>query len=152
MRRYRTLLTFVAIGIINTLVDVCLFLTLKTEGLPIIVANIISTSAALLTSYVLNRRFTFQSVKGHRQAVLPFLLVTLGGIWILQPIVIYTALHLLHTLEAIHILPAVLHAETLQDVVAKLAASGASLVWNFLLYKRFVFGTTALKTIRPTAS
>ncbi len=132
----RTFITFAVIGVINTLVDVVSFVLLTQTGMPIVPANILSTSAALGTSYVLNKRFTFASSGSTNRAIVPFLAVTLGGIWVMQPIVIYLGLGGLNLLGIFQ------GNATLQTTVAKVGASVASMVWNYVLYKRFVFKPT----------
>jgi putative flippase GtrA len=58
------------------------------------------------------------------------MVVTLFGLWILQPIVI--------TLATTATTPLAL-SEPVVLMVAKLLATIVSLVWNYLMYSRFVF-------------
>ncbi|HSH17893.1 MAG TPA: GtrA family protein [Candidatus Saccharimonadales bacterium] len=135
-----TFLIFCAVGAVNTLVDLVLYVVLKAHGLPVFAANTLSTSAALAVSFLLNKRFTFDDRSRDRRAIIPFLIVTLGGIWILQPVIIY-AVQPLFELGMVSDLLGRYYgdSQTTQNVLSKLAASGASLVWNFYLYRRFVF-------------
>ena len=53
---------FAAVGVVNTAVDFGVLLLLAiVVGWPVFLANIISTSAALATSYVLNKNAVFRS-------------------------------------------------------------------------------------------
>jgi putative flippase GtrA len=126
-------LIFASIGVLNTLIDVGLFLLLHDRaGLPIIAANIISTSAALGVSYTLNSKFTFDA-DNHldKQRIGKFLAVTLAGLWFLQPAVIYASLSLIGLFIDSSAQPAL--------AAAKLSAIPFTLAWNFVLYKKVVF-------------
>ncbi len=133
-------LVFAAIGIVNTSVDIGLFLLLQGYGLPIIIANIVSTSIALSLSFILNKRFTFNSSANTGRAVLPFLIVTLTGLWLLQPVIIYAVISVSNLAVIKDVLsPIISNYSTWQNLTGKLIATPASMIWNFLLYKRFVF-------------
>jgi putative flippase GtrA len=150
----RTFVLFCAIGIVNTAVDLGIFVSLQQGGLSIFLANIVSTSAALAVSYVLNRRFTFKSdnssKKSGKKTLLPFLAVTLTGIWLLQPAIIYAVVHLLGTDMARHLLGSWFGSAadyaTFQALAGKLIATPATIVWNYVLYKKFVFTDRRLTT------
>lgn len=136
----RRLLIFGGIGVFNTALDVSLFLGFRHVGLPILIANIISTTIALLGSYVLNKRFTFDAQATSRQTLPLFLLVTLAGLWLLQPIVIKLALLVLQTGFVTQLLAMlVAKPQHYHELIAKLSATPATLVWNYVLYKRVVF-------------
>lgn len=136
----RMFLVFAAIGIVNTSVDIGLFLLLQGYGLPIIIANIVSTSIALSLSFILNKRFTFNSSANTGRAVLPFLIVTLTGLWLLQPVIIYAVISVSNLAVIKDVLsPIISNYSTWQNLTGKLIATPASMIWNFLLYKRFVF-------------
>ena len=134
------LLTFGAIGLLNTIVDVVIFLLLRHISVQIILANIISTSVALTGSYFLNKRFAFRATTSTRRSLPLFLLITIVGLWVLQPIVIKLVLVLLHTALVSGLASTVVaHASKYNELIAKLAATPATLTWNFVMYKRVVF-------------
>ena len=134
------LLIFGSIGAFNTGLDVSLFLGLRHLGLPILIANIISTSIALLGSYFLNKRFTFEAGKNSRHTLPLFLVVTLAGLWILQPIVIKLVLLILHTSFVARAFTTVItRPQHYFELIAKLSATPPTLIWNYVLYKRVVF-------------
>ena len=121
---------FAVVGILNTAVDVVLLFALTWAGLPVVLANVISTSVALGVSFLLNRSYTFRD-DGHRGRQLAlFLAVTLFGLWVLQPIIIYLCALTL-TLDA-----------GLELLIGKLAATVVSTIWNYVLYSRLVFRAT----------
>lgn len=134
------LLSFGLIGLANTAIDITIFLGLRQLLVPILLANIVSTSAALGFSYVMNKRFTFNSSKDIAQSLPAFILVTLAGLWILQPIIIGLVLRVLNVPAIDSLAMSVIaDADKYYELIAKLAATPATLVWNFLLYKKVAF-------------
>ena len=129
--KYRNFIIFCSIGVLNTVVDISFYLLLRSSGTTVLFANIISTSVALLISYFLNRKYTFKSTTNPRSNIVPFLIVTLVGLWVLQPVVIYFSLNLLKQLS--------IQSSAQLDLVAKLIATAFTLVWNYVLYKKVVF-------------
>ena|SRR5690349_7165272 len=122
---------FILVGICNTTIDFAILFTLKSMGLPIVPANIISTTAAFCFSFFANRKYTFKDSGGNIKKQLPlFIVVTLAGLWGVQTGIIYLITHLF--------------AESpINDEVillfAKIVATAASLVWNYTFYSRVVF-------------
>lgn len=122
----KQVISFGAIGILNTAIDIGSYAALITFGTPLIIAIFISTSLGLLSSYVLNRRLTFHA--SHTTATLVrFLAVTLAGLWVLQPLIIFglSQAFSLHSVAAL--------------TTAKLAATAVTLVWNFCWYRLKIF-------------
>jgi len=120
-----TQLRFSAVGIANTLVDALGFLLLVKLGLPLFVANLISTTAGMVLSFILNRGFTFRAQSGSvSRQVLLFLAVNALGLWVIQAAVI---------LAVTSALPGV------PLILAKGAGIGVGLVWNYVMYSRLVF-------------
>jgi putative flippase GtrA len=122
---------FTVIGGINTVIDFGVLFLLKSLGLPVIPANIVSTSCAFCFSFFANRKYTFKTRNSNiKREIILFILVTLFGLWVLQGIGIHfitIALSNTHWPDAVILL------------VAKLCASVASLTWNYILYSRVVF-------------
>ena len=129
MNLRKQLTTFAAIGVLNTAVDVTIYTLLIWLTAPLLLAIIISTTAGMVCSYVLNRRFTFKT--SHRPIV-QFICITITGLWILQPAVIWLLVQLLGI------------TSTFGLSMAKLAATSISLMWNFVWY-RIVFQGTKKK-------
>lgn len=125
---------FGVVGAINTVVDfVVLLLLAIVFGVPAVFANVVSTSCAMTVSFVLNKRSVFKNTdKNNRKQVVRFLLVTVSGIWVVQSILI---VFLNASFEIIF--PAA--EEALLLFAAKGIATIASLCWNYIGYKRFVF-------------
>ncbi|RKT52999.1 GtrA family protein [Saccharothrix australiensis] len=124
-----TKVRFGLVGVANTLVDVVSYTLLSLAGLPMFVANLLSTTAGMACSFTLNRSFTFRARTGDvRTQVVLFVLVTAFGLWVVQPILISLtsgAFAGTHELVAL--------------VGPKLAALVFNLVWNYTLYNRLVF-------------
>ena len=129
MRISPQVIRFVIVGVLNTAIDVALLFLLTYLGVELWLANICSTSVALLFSFVVNRSFTFKSTGNALRQLVPFLAVTLIGLWILQPLVLLGVTGLLNGLWG----------EYMGLFVAKMLATVVSMTWNYLLYNRLVF-------------
>jgi putative flippase GtrA len=120
-----TQLRFGLVGVCNTAVDLLGYAALVSLGLPLFVANFISTTVGLLLSFTLNRNFTFRSRSGDvRSQALWFLGVTGFGLWVMQPIVIMLVNS---AFPGINVL------------IPKSAGIAMGLVWNYVLYNKVVF-------------
>ncbi len=119
------------VGAMNTAIDFGIFTCLVIFGGGVLLANFISTSCALSFSFLANKNYTFQK-NGRTQLkqFALFLLVTLVGLWILQPIVIKVANLLLVDL---------VHGSTYRALAGKVIATFITLVWNYVGYSRLVF-------------
>ncbi len=122
---------FIIVGGANTALDFLILFLLVHAGMDKIVANYISTSTALIFSFFANKSFTFKDKSSNaKKQFAIFLVVTLAGLWILQPIIIWLTTSALQS----HITN-----QTSLLFVAKMIATVASLIWNYLLYSRLVF-------------
>lgn len=128
---------FGSVGVINTIIDYAIFnLLLIGFGMRPFVANLVSTSFALTFSYFANKRFVFKhhGVFDIKSALL-FIGFTLFGLWIIQGAGLALIIHWVQTnyptLYSEH--------EFLIANGAKLIASVASIVWNFVAYNYIVF-------------
>mgnify|MGYP000881041002 FL=1 len=127
------LLRFALVGGINTAIDIGLLFGLTTLGVPNLAANTVSTGLAFIFSFFANKSYTFRAQGDVRRQLILFVVVTLAGLWGLQNAVIFCVSP---------ILTSVIHTEPLVLLLAKIIATGASLVWNYCLYDRVVFRTT----------
>ncbi len=128
LKKHESKFRFAFIGGINTAIDFGILFLLTALGLDKLVANFFSTSVAFVFSFFANRTFTFKSTGSAKKQFVPFLAVTLTGLWVLQPLVILAITQLLHAID-----------QSLALFVAKLIATIVSLIWNYILYSRFVF-------------
>ncbi|WP_206793153.1 GtrA family protein [Amycolatopsis sp. MtRt-6] len=132
-----TQLRFGAVGVANTLVDALGYALLVTLGVPLFVANFISTSTGMLLSFTLNRNFTFRAKDGdvRRQALL-FFGVTAFGLWVVQAAIIFAVTS---AFPGVNVL------------VPKGAGIVVGLVWNYVLYHKVVFRHRPAAAATPVA-
>lgn len=114
-----------------TAIDFGILISLTSLGLPLLVANLISTSVGFIYSFFASKKYAFRTPDHHipREAA-QFIVVTLTGIWILQPLLMWPTESLLDSLGMKGILVV---------VTAKLIASLATFFWNYMWYTRLVF-------------
>ncbi|MEK9151511.1 MAG: GtrA family protein [Patescibacteria group bacterium] len=129
---------FIIVGGINTGIDflvlnILIYLTGITSGIELFVLNSISFSVAVVNSYFMNKRWTFQDKTRTQQE--PFKFSQFFAVSVVGIIINGLVLTAITTsIPPLFGLSAVLWAN-----IAKLAATGISLVWNFVGYKFFVF-------------
>lgn len=128
---------FVVVGIINTAIDFFvlnleMIITGITSGPFILLFNSVSFSVATVNSYFMNKHWTFQDRKKSHEAVKfsQFLAVSIIGISINGGTVYFITTF---------ITPFFGIDPLLWANIAKLAATGLSLIWNFVGYKLWVF-------------
>ena len=138
LRKHATKVRFGLVGAANTLLDFCiLFVLASFFGVPNVVANIISSSIAFVSSFVANKKYTFKTNGQNviREMIL-FTVVTLFGLWVIQSAIIATITPTVHR---------AIENDTMALLMAKLIATGASLVWNYVLYSKVVFTNSSEK-------
>ena len=125
------LIRFGLVGGVNTALDFGLLFVFKFIGIPVELANIMSTGIAFVFSFFTNKKYTFKTTGTNivREMIL-FLIVTLTGLWVLQTIVI-TLTH--------GPLTAITGNTDIALFISKLLATVVSLTWNYLFYSRLVF-------------
>lgn len=125
-------LRFGAVGMVNTAADfIVLNILAGLFGAPLILANIVSTTTAMLVSFTLNKKAVFQgSEKGGAGQLILFFAVTLTGIWFVQGGMLAAAHYALQPTG----LP-----EPLVLNIAKFAGICVGLIWNYSWYSRVVF-------------
>jgi putative flippase GtrA len=147
---------FTVVGIINTVIDVAVlnFLVLVFQfkfqftvfGFPFLIANIISVTLAMINSYFWNKYWTFRSKKKKNwlSEILKFFLITVIGIYVINQLVF----NLLNTYwlwptQIVTNFSHLIGISSLDNFItlnfAKILAILASLVWNFIGYKLWVF-------------
>lgn len=120
---------FAAVGVVNTALDVALLFVLIEAGLNLWLANTLSTGVSLIFSFFVNRSFTFKSSGGTLRQGFWFLIVTLFGLWVLQPLAMTLTIELAEEMVGPPWL--LLGAKGIATVV--------SMTWNYFLYSRLVF-------------
>ena len=133
LKKHGTKIRFALVGGINTLIDFgLLFAFSSLWGIPRGFSNILSTSVAFIFSFFANKRYTFKSTDKDnivREMIL-FTVVTLFGLWIIQSLIIHFLAPFIASFGLF---------DELSLFVAKLVATVASLIWNYILYSKVVF-------------
>jgi putative flippase GtrA len=130
---------FSMIGVFNTLFDIALYTVLRSAGQSVIVANLISASAALIGSYLLNSRITFKSKRWTASSFMGFVAVTLFGLWVLQTSAIYGITHAFKNIPPSFWQHFGRLASVTKLVLPKLLATAVTFVWNYMWYNKVIF-------------
>lgn len=125
---------FALVGVINTAIDVVLFMLLHAT-LGTVLANLVSTTAGMGFSFVANGLFTFGSQRLTLRHALLFLATNGITMWLVQPLVIDGLLQVIGSL-----------------LVAKVLAIGASVVLNFAAYRWIVWPSGLTREPQPPPS
>lgn len=145
--RFKQLGKFGAVGALNTFLDFFIFnFCSKFLQLALIPSNIISTTIAMVFSFVVNRKVVFGKGDSSavRQAVI-FFAVTAFGLYVLQNAVIHLLAvswpgPLLATVKVVrHLGISVFSDAFYVNNGAKAVGTVVSLAWNFIMYKKVVF-------------
>lgn len=131
LKKHAEKIRFAIVGGANTALDFILLFIFVALGFDKIIANYFSTSIAFIFSFFVNKSFTFKSKTGNvaRQFAL-FIVITIIALWVIQPLVILGVTAVLAPLG---------WHESVTLFIAKLIATVASLVWNYIFYSRLVF-------------
>lgn len=123
---------FSLVSSISTAIDfTILLLVTGFFHLPLIGGNFISTSISFVFSFFASKKFAFKTPDHHiKHEALKFILVTLSGIWLLQPLLMWLLEPLIRGFGI---------NGTSVIIIAKLIASLATFTWNYLFYTRVVF-------------
>jgi len=138
---------FTLVGFTATVIDYSI-LNLFTHvfGVPIVLANIISTSTSSLYSYVLNRKIVFKSTAhGERKTLTYYVTSLLVSIFVIQSIVITIFGHGITESWFEALGASGQTKEILAINTAKVIAGLASMGWNFYIQRRFVFTSNSPK-------
>jgi putative flippase GtrA len=123
--RQRTLqfLRFCTVGVGNTVVDFTAFWLLNIGGVPYLLAQVLSYSAGVVNSFIFNRKWTFGvTSKANGPEVAKFIIV--NGLALLVSSALLFIFH---------------NANHLNLWLAKFAATGGSIVVNFIGSRLWVF-------------
>jgi putative flippase GtrA len=130
LKKHAEKLRFAVVGGANTALDFALLFILVFAGLDKIAANFISTATAFVFSYFVNKSFTFKSTSSGKRQFILFIIITAFGLWVIQPVIIT-------------VIAWVMSGTGVNDqiilLIGKLIATVATMVWNYVLYSRYVF-------------
>ncbi len=146
---------FAAVGVVNTGIDFLILNILRLvthtssdNKLGLIGLNIVSATCVAIISFYLNRSFVFQKSDTHHRKLWLFVGISITGIFVWQSLAIYAALPLVRPLSrALHsalsagsgaLLPKFTE-DFYRANISKLIATVVSMIWNYQMYKRYVF-------------
>lgn len=121
---------FVIVGVLNTIIDFGLINLLSIFGLNLIVANTFSTGTAMLFSFFVNKKWTFNADGNYIKQIVLFFIFTAIGIWVIQNLFLYLITKYI---------PSFGIDDIIFNNMAKILASIPSLIWNYFTYNYFVF-------------
>lgn len=131
LKKYAKQIRFCVVGGINTLLDFSLLFLFVNLGLNKIPANYLSTGISFIVSFFLNRSYTFKKHDSNiKKQFILFTVVTLTGIWGLQPLIIWSLTPLIAKFTS---------NSQIILFITKLVATIVTLIWNYLFYSRTVF-------------
>lgn len=126
------IIKFCLVGGLNSAIDIGIYTLLTHLGLPLLVANTTSTTVAMVVSYFLNSRYTFEERHLTTQRIILFIVITATGQWVLQPLVILASTDLLQ-------LTSLGLPKLATIIIPKMVAIAVTLLWNFVWYRLVVF-------------
>jgi putative flippase GtrA len=124
---------FGLVGTLNTGIDIALYVLLLFLTGSVLLANTISTGTALTVSLFLNKQFTFRVMHLSAWQLAVFVVGTLIGLWVLQPLIILFSHPILEDLLRLD------GKNELIILSAKIIAIAFTVMWNYVLYKYVVF-------------
>lgn len=135
IKKHAEKIRFGIVGLANTALDFLILFILVGLGVDKIIANYFSTGISFIFSFFVNKKFTFKSTSGNaKRQFLLFLIITIIGLWGIQPLVI---------IGVSWVLSGTGWASPIILFAAKIIATVASLIWNYLFYSRIVFKKVA---------
>jgi putative flippase GtrA len=137
---------FAIVGVSNFLVDFILYNLLISfvTNLPVVWAGVISGTAAMINSFVFNKSFTFRTKTLSVFKLISFFVLTAFGLYAIRPVIIYFFTEIwLWPSQVAYSITSFLRLPFSREFdinnVALLAAILVVLVYNYLVYKYFIF-------------
>ncbi len=136
---------FAIVGVLNTLVDiVTVNILTQLFGVQIVIAGLISGTVAMINSFIFNQRFTFKVHHLNKVRILYFFAITMFGLYVIRPLVLQLfTREWLWPGEMVYQITSSLGMPLTKsfDVnnFALAMAIAAVLVYNFVMYRKFVF-------------
>lgn len=133
-RETQRLVRWIAVGVLSTTVDFGVLVALRSPGLPLVLANSLSYSAGIVVNFVLNRWWTYSESHSKRMSLqfLQFTIVSLCGLMLNNTLVLVLS----------SLLGQLFNEPNNAYVPAKLIATGAVLIWNFVVNRLWTFSDT----------
>lgn len=142
---------FLVVGSFNTALDfILLNCFVVLFHLPVLGANILSVTVGIIISYILNHHFVFRSdEKLSFKKFLSFFVVSGFSSLILQSLVIWSVEQVTGSQfgRSLLLLNYLNQHPQIELNVAKAAAVGVGMVWNFIAYKYVIFKKSTEKSV-----
>lgn len=145
-RELGQILRFALVGVSNFLVDLTIYnlLLLLSPSFSVVLAGVISGTAAMVNSFVFNKTFTFKAKNLSGAKIVLFFVITAFGLYVIRPIILYFFTQvwlwpsqLLYDITSSLRLPFSQEFDTRN--LALLIAIAVVLVYNYLSYKYLIF-------------
>lgn len=122
---------FMLVGLSGTLLDLGLLLLLKRIGLSTLAANSLSYSAGIVNNFTWNRLWTFRDANSAdwRRQLLQFAVISLVGLGVNNLLVLWLETPI----------GSLIGQPNWGTILAKLAATGAVLFWNYFANRQWTF-------------
>lgn len=142
-------LIFLGVGILNTLLDFA-FYTLLTQTVfsnndQIAIAGVVSGTFALACAFTTHSLITWKGRQKSKGTILRFVLFTGFGMWVIRPILLALFINLTPIYDLAYSISSALTLPFTCDFIANTGAFGFMailvLLYNYLVYDRFVFKT-----------
>lgn len=140
------LVRFALVGVSNFVVDFVTYNLLIhfITSLSVTWAGVISGTVAMINSFIFNKNFTFKAKKLSTFKLVMFFVLTAGGLYVIRPVVIHFFTQTwLWPSQIAYKLTNFLKLPLSQDFdknnLALLAAIALVLIYNYLVYKFYIF-------------
>ncbi len=137
----REIIVFGIIGVLNTSIDIGVFMSLKyifqinNQSNWIVIINLIAIVLAIIFSYFANKYFTFQhKSKTDAKEITSFLIVNLFG-FLINTNILRLAISLLPSEISFSLIPFLIDPA----LIGKILGTAGSMIVSFIGYKFFVF-------------
>ncbi len=139
---------FAVIGGISTVIDFGVLFVLVGIGFQPIPSNFVSTFLASIFNFFAHKSFTYKDeTKTSARHIISYIIVTIGALWLLQPIVLYLNDIMFKNWGMasnisnwfVELFGHLFTNAQFNLFIGKCLATGAAMVWNFILYKKFVY-------------
>lgn len=151
---------FLAVGVINTLLDFCFYslitATFLKQASDIALAGVISGTFALLCAFITHATITWRGSHIGHKTLLRFVLFTGFGMWVIRPILLAAFIHINTLYSWAHDTSQDLHLPFSYQFIANTGAFGfmviVVLLYNYFVYSRYVFQLPAIDRTQSKAS
>jgi len=148
IKKHADKVRFAIVGGLSTIIDFGILFALVGLGFPSIPSNFVSTFVASIFNFFAHKTFTFKdNTATSAKHIVSYTIVTLGGLWLAQPIVLYLndvifrnwgpATGLVGWI--VGLTGGIITKTQLILFIGKCFATGATIIWNYFLYRKYVY-------------